>query len=93
MAIIQNTHLQPRFSATYPPAIGPTTGPSKGPIAQIAMIHPLFSCEIKSAMLPPPRTRGVEPTHPSKKWNATSMPRLLLMAQAIVKTTNDALET
>ena len=93
MAIIQNTPLHPKFSATYPPAMGPTTGPSKGPIAQIAIIPPLFSCEIKSAMLPPPSTRGVEPTHPSRKRNATSMPRLLLTAQAMVKTTNNAFET
>ena len=56
-----------------------------GPIAQIAMALPLRSWGIKSAMIPPPTARGVEPAQPAAKRKKTNMPRSCETAQHMVK--------
>jgi hypothetical protein len=53
----QKSHRQPLASERYPPAIGPTVGPSIMGRTQIDKIFPRTSCLNMSDMLPGPRVR------------------------------------
>jgi hypothetical protein len=57
----QNTQRQPFASARYPQAIGPTIGPTKGPIEYKVIATPRRSCFTRSAIVPPPSVRGAAP--------------------------------
>lgn len=70
--MIQNIQRQPKLSATNPPAIGPTTGPNIGPMAQMAMTPALFSRVIMSAAVPDPIVIGQLPATPDRKRKTKS---------------------
>jgi hypothetical protein len=85
MATNQKFHLQPFATVKKPPTIGPTHGPMVGPIIQTAIAVPRCSREIRSAMVPPPRTIGAPPTVPIKNLNTMNMLILVETAAAMVK--------
>ena len=67
---------------------GPSTGPIRGPIPNIAIAAPLFSCLTKSEIVPPPLARGALPVAPAKNRKVINIPKLLLAPHAMVKIRN-----
>jgi len=92
MARIQNTQVQDLFSTRKPPHTGPMTGPSKGPILQIAIAPARCSGGNISAIVPPPSVRGADPAQPARRRKAMSMPIEFESAQATLKITKRTLQ-
>lgn len=93
IASTQNVHRQPIDCEMKPPAMGPRLGPSVGPKANIPIATPRFSLGMMSAIVPPPMVSGAEPATPARSLNARNMPVSVLVAQAMVKAKNTALQT
>lgn len=68
------------------------TGPSRGPMAKIAIAPPL-SCGMKtSAIEPAPIVMGQLPAIPAKRRKASKAPMFGAKAHAIVQTTKSELQ-
>lgn len=88
IAKVQNTHLHPTAELWKAPAIGPITGPNKGPNPKSAIAAPLLSAGTTSEMVPPPTVCGAEPAQPAKNLKANSIPTPLLRAHPTLARTN-----
>lgn len=93
IVITQKTHLQPTDSTRKPAHTGPTTGPRKGPIAQIDMARPLFSGGIMPAIEPLPQVTTATPAAPARKRNAISIGTFCATAQHAENMTKRTLHT
>src|SRR5450756_114556 len=89
----QKTHLQPSACARKPPATGPRTGPSRGPIANMDIAAPLDCCGITSTTVPPPIVNGQEPAHPARNRKMMKLGMLVATAHATVKMVHNRLQT
>ena len=81
----RNTQRQPTFWAMKPPAIGPVTGPTRGPSMNRPIHFPRLSLGITSARVPPESAMEQAPVQPASKRSAMKEPTLFAKAQPMVK--------
>lgn len=74
IAKMRKTHLQPKPSVIYPPAIGPMVGPRRGPMENIAIELPLCWAIKRSPIEPAPIVNGATPAQPAKKRKVRNRP-------------------
>lgn len=71
-----------------PPAIGPITGPNKGPKLKSEVANPLLSAWNRSAIIPAPMVRQPEPPNPAINRNPINVLKLGANAHPICHTQN-----
>ena len=77
----QNIQFQDKsLAATYPPTIGPNTGPKKVLAANKLVAGPRPSADHISAITPPAIVRGATPKRPPKKRQIRSVSILVASA-------------